>query len=65
MVIDMPSNGHQFRRYDFRMTMELLKTVFWTDCSVYRKLNSGAVRLGFFPRAEYQKVGQLFHISIG
>jgi hypothetical protein len=43
-----PSNGRRFTHYDFWTTMELLKTVFWADCSVERKLNSGAVQMGFF-----------------
>jgi hypothetical protein len=28
---------------------ELLKTVFWIDCSIKRKIKSGAVWIGFFP----------------
>jgi hypothetical protein len=51
-VIYKPSNGRRFTRYDFWMTTELLKTVLWTDYSVKRKLNSGAVRKGFFLWAE-------------
>jgi hypothetical protein len=28
------------------------ETVFWTDCSFERKIKSGIVRMGFFPRSE-------------
>jgi hypothetical protein len=48
-VVYMPSNGRRFRHYDFRTGTELLKTVLWTNCSIERKLTSGAVRMGFFP----------------
>jgi hypothetical protein len=48
-VIYKPSNGRRFRRYDLWTTTELLKTVLLTDCSIERKLNSGAVWMGFFP----------------
>jgi hypothetical protein len=51
-VIYKLSKGPRFTRYDFWTTTELLKTVLWTDCNVKRKLNSGAVRMGFFPWAE-------------
>jgi hypothetical protein len=40
------------------------KLQFWTDCSAERKINSGAVRVGFFPWVEYQNVGQLSQLSI-
>jgi hypothetical protein len=43
----------------------LLKLYFWTDCSGDKKINSGAVGVGFFPRVEYQKLGQLSQRSIG
>jgi hypothetical protein len=33
-VIYKSSNGRRFRRYDFWTMIELLKTVFWTDCSI-------------------------------
>jgi hypothetical protein len=48
MVIYTPSNGRRFRRYDFRTMIELLKTVFWTDGNVVRKIKSGAIRIRFF-----------------
>jgi hypothetical protein len=41
------------------------KLQFWTDCSAKRKPNSGAVRVGFSPWVEYQKVGQLSQLSFG
>jgi hypothetical protein len=44
---------------------KLLKTVFWTDCSVEGNLNYGAVWMGFFPCAEYQNIGKLSKLSIG
>jgi hypothetical protein len=64
-VIYMPSNGRRFRRYDFWTMTKLLKTVFWTDCSVEGNLNYGAVWMGFFPCAEYQNIGKLSKLSIG
>jgi hypothetical protein len=45
--------------------MGLMKTAIWIDCSDRRKLKSGAVQVGFFPWVEYQKVGQLWQLSIG
>jgi hypothetical protein len=48
-AIYTPSNVRWFRRYNFQTTTELLKTVFWTDYIIERKLTSRAVRLGLFP----------------
>jgi hypothetical protein len=41
------------------------KLQFWIDYSAERKINSGAVRVGFFPIVENQKVVQLSRLSIG
>jgi hypothetical protein len=64
MVFYTPTNDRQFRRYDFRTTTELLKTVFLIDCSVKSKLNSGAVRMGFCAWAGYKNNGKLSQLSI-
>jgi hypothetical protein len=48
-VVYTPTNDRWFRHYDFRTTTELLKTVFWTDYSIERKIKSGTVWMGFLP----------------
>jgi hypothetical protein len=51
-VVYTPPNDRRFRRYNFRTMIELLKNVFWTDCSIKRKIKSATVKMGFFPGAE-------------
>jgi hypothetical protein len=42
------SNNRQFRRYDFWTTTEWLK-LYFGQIAASKKINSVAVRMGFFP----------------
>jgi hypothetical protein len=65
MFIYLHSSDQQFRFYDF-----LHGDGFAENCNsgqtavTERKIKSGAVRAGFFPLVEYQKVVQLSPLSI-
>jgi hypothetical protein len=58
-----PVNG--LRVMLFRIWRGCWKLHFCTDYSVERELNSGAVRLGFFPWDECQELEELSYPSIG
>jgi hypothetical protein len=57
-----PVNG--LRVMIFRRWRGFWKLYFCSDCRVERKINFGAVWVGFFPWVEYQKLGHLSQIFI-
>jgi hypothetical protein len=64
-VIYTPSNDQQFRRNNFWTMTGFAENWYFGQIAVTTgKMKYGAVRVGFFPWVENQKVGQLSSISI-
>jgi hypothetical protein len=51
-VVYTPTNNRRFRCYDFSDDDGVAETVFWTDCSIERKIKSVTVMVGFFLGSE-------------
>jgi hypothetical protein len=63
--IQEPQPVNELRVMIFGRWRGCWKLHFCTYCSIERKINSGAVQLGFAPWDEYQKLGELSYPSIG